>query len=378
MLTTSVYVSGDREAADSHDVIEIDTERYRFNKRSLTATTNDATDVNVDAELINDERFRLSRYASMHEHFDDSKSATTYCGQAPRKALMSRACQWMRDTNNYLISPNRLKINNTYNMIFVDDKRKILYCEVPKVACTSWKVFFANLSQNLTSKQRDDLFWQVHDTRFHPRLGFKYLKHYSPEERDYRLKNYYKFMVVRNPYSKVISAWQNKFEPDSIQAKWYQVNVGGYILHHYRKNASAQEMKTGKYVSFEEFIKFVGNPNEGFNQRYDAHWWNMHSVCSPCLFNYDHIAKLETLPEDFESIREHIEPGRPLTLPYLNANTKSKALAEQKKIETFFSHVSEVDLARLKQAYSADLTSFGYSMFDNSLECSLNYHNRTS
>ena len=374
MLNLWLHVS-DADPGDDNDddVTRVDIQRYRFNKRVLTAA-GEATHPS-EPEQINDERFRLSQFSSFREHYDDTKNATEFCGQAARQALMTRACRWMRDTNHPLTDAARLKSNVTLKMMLVDDEHKIIYCEVPKVACTSWKAFFANLSRNLTSAEQENLHWLVHHTDYHRRLGIKYLNQFSPDEREYRLKNYYKFMVVRNPYAKVISAWKDKFEPvHGDRNQWYRNNIGSYILEHYRGNLNNESLIKEGAATFEEFIKFIGNSNEDYIQRFDAHWWTMQNTCSPCVIQYDYIAKLETLQEDFHSIREHIAPGQQTPLPYLNVNAKSKAIAEQKNIERFVAKLSDVDVSMLNQAYNVDLKSFGYSMFDNSVECSLNYH----
>ena len=356
---------------NSNGGVLVDVQNNRFSKRTLTV----ATGSTLDSEKIDEQRFRLRKMETEHEEINRSRNVTRTCGQEARHALLDRACAWMRDTNNMWTDRKRLLQDFTYKMLFVDDKRKVIYCEVPKVACTSWKVLFANLSGNVSEDEWPRIHNLVHATSYYPKYGFKHLWQYSPAEREERLKNYYKFMVVRNPYSRIVSAWENKFKAHTGQSKWYHENVGRYIIKKYRENPSNASLATGSDVRFEELVKFVGNPDETKQSRFDLHFWHQMSICSPCLIKYDYIAKLETLQEDIDTIMEHITPGVKTQLPFLNANKRGDASASEiEKINSYFRNVTDIDLARLKQIYGLDTNAFGYSMVDNSYECDLNYH----
>ena len=67
--------------------------------------------------------------------------------------------------------------------------------------------------------------------------GFKKLSDYTEEEVEFRLENYYKFMFVRSPSERVVSAYRNKF--NEIEA-FYKV-YGKRIMdkfHPERSNVS--------------------------------------------------------------------------------------------------------------------------------------------
>ncbi|CAH3022964.1 unnamed protein product [Porites evermanni] len=84
--------------------------------------------------------------------------------------------------------------------IIVNDEYKVIFCYIPKVACSQWKRVFLALD-NRTDV--DD----VHDNKHYKFL----LYDYSDEDIKVRLKSYFKFVFVREPLERLLSAYNNKF-----------------------------------------------------------------------------------------------------------------------------------------------------------------------
>ena len=93
-----------------------------------------------------------------------------------------------------------------WDWLFFSDERKYIYCPVPKVACSSWKLTLLRL----TGKDLSNLFnihaafWWTND-RF-----LKGAVNYNATERETRLKSYFKFMFVREPLERLVSAYLDK------------------------------------------------------------------------------------------------------------------------------------------------------------------------
>ena len=82
-------------------------------------------------------------------------------------------------------------------MLAVDDEQKFIYCVISKVGTTTWKSVLARPRGN--------------NPRINRWVMWKRLTNYTEEERNTRLKTYFKFMFVREPLHRMVSAYKNKF-----------------------------------------------------------------------------------------------------------------------------------------------------------------------
>ena len=91
-----------------------------------------------------------------------------------------------------------------WNRFFVNDQRKYIYCPIPKAACSSWKLTLLRL----TGKDISNVI-SVHYAKQTDKI-LKRAEHYNATELESRLKNYYKFMFVREPLERLVSAYRDK------------------------------------------------------------------------------------------------------------------------------------------------------------------------
>lgn len=93
--------------------------------------------------------------------------------------------------------------------IYVDDKHKVLYCYIPKAWCTVWKNLLSAVQQNcrLASNQMN-----IHFTKTLHNQGIHTLRTKTSAERDVIIKTYKKFLFVRDPLERLVSAYRNEFE----------------------------------------------------------------------------------------------------------------------------------------------------------------------
>ena len=82
-------------------------------------------------------------------------------------------------------------------MLAVNDNLKLIYCVIPKVGTTTWKRVIAK-SREIQPRINRWILW-------------KRLSNYTEEERNERLKKYFKFVFVREPLQRLLSAYKNKF-----------------------------------------------------------------------------------------------------------------------------------------------------------------------
>ncbi|XP_050730021.1 carbohydrate sulfotransferase 11-like, partial [Eriocheir sinensis] len=175
--------------------------------------------------------------------------------------------------------------------LLYDDTHKAIYCYIPKVSCTSWRRVLLKTTgilapeQNITSLTRG----QVHTSGL-PKLASSK----NPEE---KLQTYKKFMFVRNPFERVLSAFRDKLERVDELYDFHRA-VGKKIEQKYRGITEAE----GHDVSFSEFIRYISEPGPGTAEQRNEHWLPMHELCAPCSVEYDFIGRMENLEEDADYV----------------------------------------------------------------------------
>lgn len=99
-----------------------------------------------------------------------------------------------------------------YSEIYLDKKRKYIYCLVSKVSCTTWKRTLLSLTDyhlRRTGSFDEMPFGEVHNKggtdKFLPRMATM-----KAEERHPIIDSYYKFVFVREPLERLISAYRSK------------------------------------------------------------------------------------------------------------------------------------------------------------------------
>jgi hypothetical protein len=80
-------------------------------------------------------------------------------------------------------------------IIHVDDEDKFLYVEIPKAGCSSIKY---------------ELFFKRRFGAMYPRDSMHHVLGYKFAETLFRYRNYFKFTVVRDPYTRFMSAYFEK------------------------------------------------------------------------------------------------------------------------------------------------------------------------
>uniref|UniRef100_A0A3P9HLA7 Carbohydrate sulfotransferase n=1 Tax=Oryzias latipes TaxID=8090 RepID=A0A3P9HLA7_ORYLA len=143
-----------------------------------------------------------------------------------RKDLLRKYCEGGNQ------SLDDLKESNLTNVI-VDDKHGIIYCYIPKVACTNWKrtLIALNYSEPYPDPMSFEHNW-VHDSE-----RFQYLNDFPKAEREAKLKHYTKFLFVRDPFVRLISAYRDKMQ--NYNQYFYEVLFPYAHTHSHTDSGSA-------------------------------------------------------------------------------------------------------------------------------------------
>ncbi|XP_050707411.1 carbohydrate sulfotransferase 11-like isoform X3 [Eriocheir sinensis] len=169
-----------------------------------------------------------------------------------------------------------------------DDDRKVIYCFIPKVASTSWKRVWLRMTNRIKPNQNATTM-----SRYAVHVNLPVLA--ADRNAEEKLRTYRKFMVVRHPFERVLSAYRDKLEGEYENPGYsFHKQVGKRIQMKYR-GATYRE---GHNVTFAEFIRFISEAGRGTEEQRNEHWLPMHELCQPCAVRYDFISKYENLKED--------------------------------------------------------------------------------
>ena len=234
-----------------------------------------------------------------------------------------------------------------FKHMIVDDTHKLMYCYVPKAACANWK----RVMQVLAGRYE-----KVEDIHKVDHTDFKFLSSYSPEEIEYRLKNYFKFMFVRHPLDRLFSAWHNKFHENFLDM---QKKYGVPIVKKFRENPP--ENPQGDDVTLGEFFKYLAGTS--VNQ-FNEHWMPFNELCQPCYVDYNFIGIYENLESEATTMIKHLGLSDKVTYPARQRYYDKNTVPDDSKIEEWRKVPSETFQDVLRK-YAQDFGLFGYPLPEN-------------
>ncbi len=248
-----------------------------------------------------------------------------------------------------------------YSKILVDDVHRLLYCAVPKIASTTLKDWFGRNSPLWDGKDRND-FWKVDVLQKH---GLKLLYQYPVKEREIRLAEFYKFLVVRHPFDRLVSTHADKFV--NPQNTYYST-----VFRRIIQNKTGVKVPK-EQITFPQFIKLVSeNFHNGFQ---DEHWQSVTSICHPCEIPYDQIIKLEHFNSEIQPVLERFRTGgnnNKYNLTLGNRNNKRPVVDKYSQTNLAYKDIPQDTIRRLYDLYRNDFRLFGYSWDTGSATCSYN------
>ncbi|KAG8504891.1 Carbohydrate sulfotransferase 10, partial [Galemys pyrenaicus] len=246
--------------------------------------------------------------------------------------------------------PEELKF--VLDRIFVCDKHKILFCQTPKVGNTQWKKVLIVLNGAFPSIEEipENV---VHD---HEKNGLPRLSSFSDAEIQKRLKTYFKFFIVRDPFERLISAFKDKFVHNPRFEPWYRHEIAPGIIRKYRRNRTET-----RGIQFEDFVRYLGDPNHRWLDLqfgdHIIHWVTYVELCAPCEIKYSVIGHHETLEDDAPYILKEAGIDHLVSYPTIPPGI---TVYNKSKVEHYFLGISKRDIRRLYARFEGDFKLFGY------------------
>ncbi|XP_059918334.1 carbohydrate sulfotransferase 11-like [Gadus macrocephalus] len=294
-------------------------------------------------EGTNGQKSRRSPLQTLYD--GDQVESSVQAAHQGRRELLEEACRSYTRKRRVLI-PEDLK------HVMVDDRHGLLYCYVPKVACTNWKRVLMVLT-GAAGPHRDPLDIPAHEA--HVAGTLRTLSEYSTTEINRRLRSYLKFVFVREPFERLVSAYRNKFTRSYNEA--FHKRYGTKIVRRHRPDPRPEALEAGDDVSFEEFVYYLVDPATQREEPFNEHWERVHSLCHPCLIHYDVVGKYETLEQDSSYVLRLAGAEQQVAFPASHKSTRTTGdMAAQ-----FFHKIHPFYQKKLFNLYRMDFLLFNYS-----------------
>ncbi|XP_067260878.1 carbohydrate sulfotransferase 12-like [Chanodichthys erythropterus] len=278
--------------------------------------------------------------------------------QAHRRRVIRELCSANSNLNfkEKLITFDQIP-NKALDHLIVDDHHGVIYCFVPKVACTNWKRVMIVLSQNLKAPNGAPY---LDPLDVPPALSHEFWRRFGRLSRPlmhHKVKNYTKFLFVRDPFVRLISAFRDKFaKPDEYFYRTY----GSTMLQRYANistppDSAREAFAAGIRLSFTHFIQYLLDPQTEKERPFNEHWQQMYRLCHPCQIDYDFVGKLETLDEDTEHLLKILGLEKYIHFP---PGLKDRTSVDWER--DWFANISIADRRKLYNLYKTDFKLFEY------------------
>jgi Sulfotransferase family len=219
--------------------------------------------------------------------------------------------------------------------------QRIIYVCVPKSASSRIKMSLsALLGRQLSSSE---------EANKRKRSGLK-APHHVGLSVFYRLAmdpNTLRFSFVRNPYSRLVSCWADKFQDKPLIPG--DSFVDQYLAARDRIDLPLSA-RADKTLSFADFTRFVSDP---LAQHINAHWQPQQKLVDGPAITLDFIGRVETFDSDFARVFDHLGASAEIRREALVPVNPSR--------HRHWSQHYTPDLAdRIYRAYECDFDRFSY------------------
>lgn len=241
-----------------------------------------------------------------------------------------------------------------YNFIY-NAQKQVIFAYVPKVACSNWKCVMRYLEGH----------GNYLDTQYaHNRKtsGLTYLDQMANKAeilRDTRVK---KFACVRDPYSRILSAYLNKIEErlpflaaSETVDPFNRVDPFNLVVGDIEKfrTATLAQSEFPK-ITFEVFLRWLKAGYSRYTE--DEHWAAQSDLLCAAEVRFDIIGRFETLAADARSILEQM--GCAIEFPS-QKQIKFAPTSAQQKIAQYYTGNCR---ALVEKIFADDFKYFDYSL----------------
>lgn len=251
-----------------------------------------------------------------------------------------------------------------YRHILTDSSHKVLLCYLPKNGCTNLKLLFyvnqgllspAELEKPRDQVDQDYLMTLVYDNS---------LLRLDDETRQKYMTTFFKFVMVRHPLERLVSAFRSKIERYNLTGM--QRNTPHYnwarlaILKSIHPKFYDKWIRTGMRpipISFSDFIDYWLQPTDtGFE--FDDHFRSLLLICRPCTTRFDFYGNFRNFKQDAQVLIHKIKADS----SDLRQGYYSEESSTEQQVTHYYSTLSSRQKRDIIRKLSLEL-EFHYTIF---------------
>ena len=271
--------------------------------------------------------------------------------QRQRKRILQTACDKHKRHQNYTYT--------AFKNLIVDTNYKLVYCNVPKVACTNWKLVFEKLAGLVKTGEKVA---QV-KINYNLRRKLTYMSNFTHDLAQETINKSLVFMFARHPFTRLLSAYRNKLDLNNTSTflDVYKRRMGMNILTALYGQQDTNRSNWVYNLTFSGFLEFLSDSKylKSYFDFRNIHWREIYQHCSPCSINYDFIGKFETLDNDVNYLFKlaKLEGVVKFEGPEGSSPTFS---GKTTTLHRYYDDVPVGIIQRLYKRYKIDFELFGY------------------
>jgi hypothetical protein len=226
---------------------------------------------------------------------------------------------------------------------FVSMRGRYLYFAVAKAACTQMKEILRALEGAPPVQWPAEEVWESRREMFvHARqnVPLPSLIDLDDEEQREVLESpdFLRMTVVRNPYTRLLSAWKNKVRPCEPGYESVYVSIRGHL----------PQLGAKSLITFEEFVGYIARQCD--LRTCNLHWRRQVDYTYLEALNYSYVGKMEEMPAVLERFQQHVRLSKALQAEGKNVSRQGVTAAYTPELA-----------ANVCALYQADFERLGYS-----------------
>lgn len=271
--------------------------------------------------------------------------------QSIRQALVKTYCDMHQDQFVYNNNSRVGRLTHRPHGIFVGETKKVLYCAIPKIGFSHWIKIIIHLNGNISY---DDLRTANYSTIYSLYHDKYELSAFTPEQIEHKLSHYFKFVFVRHPLERLLSAYEDKFGKKSAQREQYTKKYGPFVK---KLCYNTPDDRNPLSITFADFLCYV---SRAVSSQLDIHWMPYVEICDFCNphWNFDFIGKFETLKEEANYLLDKFKVND-LRFP---SGYRSKN-EQRMRFKNAYSSVPPKTVEAILKRFQSDFLLFDYNRY---------------